>query len=615
MKINSILFLALLTVCVSCEDYLDKAPEADISDREVFGNFTSFQGWVEEMYSCMANHHAKMAANYHNTFNMPDMMLNTTMFWDDGNYWDDRFLFDAQEPALGGTSGLMSKSVWPLAWYAIRKANVGLQHMDLLEGTQDEKNLIKGQCLFFRAFYHLELIQYYGGLPYVDNVLDVNEPFSLPRLSYIETARRIAEDFRAAAELLPMDWKNTNTLVSGSNGVRATQIHALAYLGKNLLYAASPMMNESSIGVNTYDTDLCRQAAAAFAEVIRLSEDASGDCPYYLESWDNWSGIFKRYTAGRNERPGGAEVIQNQMIYEPDFYIYTNFRAQAPVIWGFGNDKTEVPTHNYVKYYAMANGLPVEDPDSGYDPNDPWKGREPRFYHDIVYEGTKMVENATTDDAKKYQYAHLHNNGFNRQGSVASGGVNGSVTGYMYWKFMPSKVNFWENGPFNAQAWQPRLRMADVYLMYAEAVFYGYGSATGKDPNSAYTAQQAIEKIRSRAQLSPLPDKYYANGNTPLFNFKETLIRERAVELAFEGHRWFDLRRWNIAGELKYREKYGINFDVNESLISAEYPTGKPYNFKEVLLTTRVFEKKHNWVPLPTKFTQLYEEFYQNPGW
>jgi hypothetical protein len=215
-----------------------------------------------------------------------------------------------------------------------------------------------------------------------------------------------------------------------------------------------------------------------------------------------------------------------------------------------------------------------------------------------------MLNNATGSWAQ-YEFARLHNEGAFRHGTRASNGARGSVTGYLGRRFVPVGAGTGDNVAY--QAYEPRLRLADVYLMYAEAVFHAYGSANERYPGSNYTAREAIEKIRERAQLNPLPDRYYDSGNATLYNFQETLIRERAVELAFEGLRWFDLRRWNIAGQEKYRQKTGVNFDIDAN--------GKPVNIRETILTTRVFEKKHNWIPFPTKDVKLYGGFYQNHGW
>ena len=584
----------------SCVDYLNKAPESTLTEKEVFGNFTSFQGWVEQMYACMANYHQRCAGNWYHTFNVTDCLTDIPMYWDDGNYWDQKFVYDNGSLNLSASSGVMGKYVWPLAWYAIRKANLGLEMLDLLEGTQEERNLIKGQCLYFRAFYHLELMQFWGGIPYVDEPLSVSEPIAMHRLSYRETALRAAEDFKAAAELLPLSWANTNTLVANTDGVRVTKIHAMGYLGRNLLYAASPMMNESSTGVNAYDTDLCKQAAEAFAEVIRLCEQS--DSKYKLETWENWPKIFAVVSSGRLTRPGGTEVIQNQMSYDDNFVRWTTTRAQSPLQWGAGNSRVEVPAHNFVQYYHMANGLPIDDPNSGYDTKHPWSDREPRFYNDIVCHGTRMIINASSAAARLDEFAQLDNRGRHRHGSV-NASASGSVSGYFEKRYLPLGCNNHDNQWENLQAYMPRLRLADIYIMYAEAVYYGYGSASSSFPGAAYSAQSAIEKIRSRAQLPPLPDAYYSSAN-----FFETLVRERAVEFAFEGLRWFDLRRWNVAGELKYRQKTSILFDLDEA-------TGEPINFQEVLMATRVYDKKHNWIPFQIRFTTMHEGFPQNPGW
>jgi hypothetical protein len=596
IKIFTIFFIVALSG--SCTDYLDKAPESTITEKEVFGNFASFQGWVEQMYSCMANPHQRLGGDFYHTFNQMEMLTTRgDLEWEDGDYWSQRFLYWSGDRNLSGNSGVMSKFVWPLAWYAIRMANLGLQNLELMEGTQEEKDLIKGQCLYFRAWYHLELIQYWGGLPYVDAPLDIAENIAMPRLTYQETAMRISEDFEAAARLLPLSWKQTNTLVKDNDAVRVTRIHALGYKGKNLLHAASPLMNESSTGVNAYDAELCKQAAAAFDEVIRLCEQDGSK--FKLESWANWQGIF--CINSTTARPGGTEVIQNQPIYETGYTRWTTTRAASPTQWNAGNNAVEVPSHHYVKYYHMANGLPIDDPYSGFDENDPWTGREPRFYNDIIFEGARMVINPASTPARQNEFAQLSNTGRHRHGTTAAGTYAGSLSGYYYKKFLPLGYNEFD-GWKSLSAYQPRLRMSDIYLMYAEAVYYGYGSASSRFPDSPYTAQSAIEKIRDRAQLPPLPNSYYSAEN-----FMETLIRERAVEFAFEGHRWFDLRRWNIATELKYKQKTAIDFDLDAA--------GKPINFSERVVRTHVFEKRHNWVPFQLRFTKMHEGFEQNPGW
>jgi hypothetical protein len=587
--IVSVMIIAL--TLVSCEKYLDKAPEATITEKDAYGNFRSFQGFVEGMYNCITDYEKAGAWNYQ--FNFADEVLNGYQYqFDVGNYWSQSNLF------YGATANVTSneardKRIWPLCWYGIRKANLALSKLDLLvDATQEEKDLIKGQALFFRGWFYFELMRYWGGLPYVDTVLISTDEMKLPRLSYKEAALKAAKDFTDAAPLLPVNWNDilAGKATFGNNQQRISKVMALAYLGKDLLYAASPMMNESSTGNAVYDTELCKQAALAFAGAIKVCDETGA---YKLQTWATWTDNFWVWSPGNNLMSGGTEVIMNSPVYNKNRVRNNNVSYKTPAAMGGGNADVEVPTHNYVKNYGMSNGFPIDDPLSGYNPNDPWTNREPRFYKDIIVDGDEL---AASSAAGVDRYAQLYNGGRHR------GGGNLSVTGYYYKRWSPKGCNQWENKWANFLAYVPYLRLADVYLMYAEAVLQGYGSATASVPGSI-TAEAAVNLIRNRAQLPNLTSSYTATKD----KFMDVIIRERAVELAFEGHRFNDLRRWNIAGENKYKEKTAIDFDRG--------PNGKPINLKERVVITRVFDKKHNWLPFQVNFTKIYKEFPQNPGW
>lgn len=598
-----ILFIFTLALnMASCEDYLDKAPESDISDKDVFGNFRSFQGFVEEMYHAIGDPHKMLAGNRSYCAFFDDAMYSQNpLMWDDGNYWFEQHMFMHFDPNRGNlaTTGntTMQKKIWPLAWLAIRKANVTLANLDMLENaTQEQRDALAGQAYYFRGFFHLELMQYYGGLPYIDTLLVADDELRIPRLNYRESAMKAAKDFKKAAELLPLDWdlSSAGELTKGANDLRATKIEALAYLGRNYLYAASPMMNESSGGPNAYDVELCQEAAKAFAEVIELSASTG---KHELETWENRTKNF--WVVGVNARPRSKELIRNQMIYQA-YTRHTLGRTGLPGnLHNGGKPWIEAPTHNYIENYGMANGLPLDDPESGYDTSDPFKGRDPRFYIDIVADGMMLRQNAPESHAEKY--AHLYNGGLHK------GTENGkSVTGYLYRKFNP--IGFTGKGAGEGawkdfEAAQPRMRLADVYLMYAEAVLWGYGDAKKSAPGTSLTAEGAFNKVRFRSTGQNIPARYLVNQQT----FMEEIIRERAVELAFEGFRWFDIRRWNLLADMKYREKYALDFDRG--------PGGKPINIQRRLLYTRPIEKKHNWVPFRTGDISIYKEFPQNPGW
>ena len=151
----------------------------------------------------------------------------------------------------------------------------------------------------------------------------------------------------------------------------------------------------------------------------------------------------------------------------------------------------------------------------------------------------------------------------------------------------------------------PYLRMADVYLMYAEAVnFMSGGGPSAKASTYSKTAVEAFEAVRTRCNIPALPARYVSDKDT----FFESIVRERAVELIMEGQRFDDLRRWNRIADPRYLEKTIYNFDRDAN--------GKPTNIQEVVSVTRVATSpKMNWLPIQVKYTKMYAGFPQNPGW
>lgn len=589
-----LLFVLTLVLALSCEDYLDKSPEADVTEKDVYGNFRSFQGFVEQMYNCIMPHNLGGAWN---KYMFADERLNNKRYnFDYGNYWGHENYFYGQSVNITSLEG-RHRRVWEYAWYGIRVANLALEKLEqegLFEGTQEEKDHLKGQALFFRGWFYFEICRFWGGMPYIKRVLDPTESLitdEFSRLNFQETAKLMAEDFRAAADLLPNHWdlSGPGQETLGHNMNRINKFHALGYLGKALLYAASPMINEEATGNNSYDPDLAAQAANAFGELLKLADETG---IYKLEPWETRTDNFWKLNY---QKPGGTEVIMYPTIYDRGRVRWSAIGATVPSSFGLnsGSD-ADVPAHNYVQNYGMENGLPLDDPESGYDPNDPWTGREPRFYVDIVKDGDRIHNNLPDD-----MYAQLYNGGRHRSQINPP-----SVTGYYERKFVPMGPNFTTSLANGLMSFIPYLRLADVYLMYAEAVLFSPGgSPNATSSNYSMTAADAVNKVRNRAKLPNLTPKYTATNDI----FFEEIVRERAVELAFEGDRFQDLRRWNRNGDPRYLDKTAIDFDRG--------PDGKPVNIVERLVVRRVVEKKHNWLPIQVAFTTQYEGFPQNPGW
>lgn len=157
------------------------------------------------------------------------------------------------------------------------------------------------------------------------------------------------------------------------------------------------------------------------------------------------------------------------------------------------------------------------------------------------------------------------------------------------------------------------MRLADVYLMYAEAAAVGYGSPKGKATTYSLTAEDAINKVRDRAGVAHVLDKFL--GSTT--DFLSEVRRERAVELAFEGFRFTDLRRWMLLTQSPYTLKTKIEFDrADPNNYDYDNPEENPIkNLREVVLFERQYTDRHYWYPLLRKDVNIYEGFGQNPGW
>lgn len=629
ISIKNILWCGVILATLgitSCKKYLDKSADTNVSGDDAFKNFTNFQGFTDELYNCIPDF---TNGYWTNSWNWGEDEIQSTAQnfhfickVDLGNFWGWQRNFDGWQAGWMDRNNnntnydRFSKSLWGSGWYAVRKANIGLANLDkMTDATDEQKKLIKGQLLFFRAWFQFEFMQYFGGLPYVDQVLPSDQAFTLPRPKYQECADKAALDFRAAADLLPTNWDNTTTgkATLGKNALRINKIMALGYLGKDYLWAGSPLMNFESTGSKTYNVEYCKKAAAAFAELLNLCE--SGEAPYKLVPFANISQNF--YTTGQNWAiPGSTEAIFRGPYYSANGSNWGTSKQYMPSVVG-GGDVKFLPTANYVDNYGMSNGLPIADPTqvdaaSGYDPQYPWKNRDPRFYTDFIYDGVKCIQGSTAAANEVHRYANLFTGGSYRNVST------GSQTGYVLRKFIPINCNTSDNGwdwGFNLNIHLPWMRLADVYIMYAEAALMGYNSPTGQDPTYAKTAVDAINVIRDRAGVSHVDNKYLGSVDA----FMGELRRERAVELSFEGHRFNDLRRWLLLTESPYTLKKSIEFDraapLNTASSSYDPKNNKVLNLREVLILERKFSSKHYWLPLKTADCNIYPEYKQNPGW
>lgn len=668
-----ILIISALLFASSCEDYLDRPMQADLPMEDVFKDFVHAQGFVEVMYRYVVNQANSGNQNDGGNFLLGEEVIssNSGMLpfrFDMGNM---EFAVSRQgslsinndlgglgyfdRPDMAGTTpswehdqATLRPGIWD-GWRAIRIANIVLENMHLMTGaTETEKNLIKGQALFFRAYFHCEIMKYWGRIPYVDFVITGNDgDYKLRRPdTYKECALKADADYAAAAALLPYSWDDLKddpkakmytfkAETYGNSLMRINKAIVYSFKGKNLLFAASPLMKNStsSSPPDTYDYDeeLCEMAASDFARVIQMDNDNVNNLG--LATKANYNRLF--YTdatsSGRMQWPGTAINMggaEGEYIFSSSAAALNFTRAPATAYMPYTNKINPTrPTHRFInRTFGTANGLACSE-DPTYDPQKEFENRDPRFYINHIVDGDTIIRNSAA--SAKYKYAQLYTTGESRK-------VNSVInfeTGYFIKKWADITFNNATTSGLppaetpdnitNFNSFRLNMRLTDVYLMYAEALAATskYGVSTPPSFTHLPAAPSAIEvinKIRARFDIQPVEAAYASIGVNIFGNrqkFMDVVRRERSIELAYEGHRWDDIRRWVLAHLPDYRIKSAIDFERNDYTETAR-GNFQNVNFNERVIRTRVCEyPKHFWLPFTTKQTELFEGFPQNPGW
>lgn len=250
---------------------------------------------------------------------------------------------------------------------------------------------------------------------------------------------------------------------------------------------------------------------------------------------------------------------------------------------GYGGWAGNTPLQNLVDDYEMENGEPIDVQGSGYDPQNPYEDRDPRFYDTILYNGA---------DYRGREVETFVPGG--RDSPDGSQPWNTSKTGYYLRKFINPELPI--QNPWNAQTTQPwiYIRHAEVLLNYAEA----QNEATGPDA-SVYNA---VNTVRDRSGMPDLPQ------GLSQAEMRERIRNERRIELAFEEHRFYDVRRWMIAEQTANEPAYGMQVTKNDD--------GSISYSQKVALDGRNFQQRHYWLPIPRREIQASDgRLEQNPGY
>ena len=280
-----------------------------------------------------------------------------------------------------------------------------------------------------------------------------------------------------------------------------------------------------------------------------------------------------------------------------------------------------MPTQNMVEMYEKkgtdGNYYPITDPRSGYNDQDPFVDRDPRFYNNIATPGTTWgLKNAKTFYWTTYQGGAEYNLLLTNPNSNQR-----NQTGYICNKYIYPEANDMtsDNNNLIYHVITCFIRYAQVYLDYAEASFEATGSATAIVPGCSMTAAEALNVVRNRVGVTNVAADI---ANDPV-KFRETLRRERTVELMFENHRWFDIRRWMIMHTLfeKPNPLKGILATPTTSVVGLNETSPEnanlKFSFKTIDLPAEIrgYTMKNYWYPFTINEVASMKNLVQNPGW
>lgn len=453
--------------------------------------------------------------------------------------------------------------VYTQMYKGIRNANVVLANMDKTPWTSDyNADYIRGEQLYLRAYFYSELIKRFGGTLLLTQPQEFTDAATdVPRNSFDEVMTQILADLDKAITLLPQtnnDWPNP-----AAQANRATGAAAMALKTRMLMLVASPLWNTNN------DLSKWQKAADAAKAIMNLNKyslDPSyanllqvASSPEYIRIW-----------------PRGPRAFIG--TYISDFLVPTSYG---------GAQSNLAPTQNHVNLYEMSNGKPITDPTSGYDPQNPYVNRDPRFYVNILYNG------ATWQGRAVQTWQTINTNGTITYGTDISAAISITKTSYYLKRLWPetSKANSTANALLNFVFY----RYAEVLLNFAES----QNEATG--PNADIYA--AVNAVRQRAGMPVLP-----TGLTQT-QMRDRIHNERAVEFAFEDMRWWDILRWKQGAALVAQPTKGMQVIKN---------TNGSYTYNEVELPNfqKVFQDRMYLYPIPqSEMNKTSGALKQNPGW
>lgn len=508
-------------------------------------------------------------ANYWTSAEKASMVLNTAygQLTSSGRYFSNESLSDNMYEGRGNSSEKMISSgqadasnsrfseEWKNSYAGIKTCNVFLENVDKVPNMNETlRTRMKAEARFIRAWLYLQLTTWYGDVPLFEKDITLEESKSISRTPKAAILTFIYNELDEVEAVLP-----TNTEYAEADRGRITKGAAIALKARAYLY-----QNDWA------------NVVAACEKLIGNSSNGT----YALFS--SYEGIFKP------ENEYNSEVILDYQ-YVPSVRVWEEMYDLAPLSVG-ARINSKAPTQELVDDYIMMNGKSIKEANSGYDESNPYKNRDPRFAATIVYHGAKWVRpDGTIQTIYIKPGSTPSDNTYGNVDEYIGAGSNSTSTGYYLRKNYDPTSEIGMKSGLNLIL----IRYADVLLMYAEAM-----NELGKMDEAVWN--KTIRPLRERAGFTDAPSLIYPTEG----NMQTIIRRERRVELAMEGLRIFDIRRWKTAENVLNGYPHGAQF--GEASIDNGY----------IRLEKRSFnpERDYLWaVPLSQK--DLNPNLGQNPGY
>lgn len=572
----------LLLTAVSCTDSYEGTPVNMFTEDYLFSRTDSngvvARQFLNRIYWYMRNGHNGVNGDYLDAASDDALSVNS----------GDPDVYKLAVGRYSASSTIPSDMIWTDPYGLIRRVNILLNGIDVVPfnttyidalGNARPLNVsMKAEARFLRAYFYFELMKRYGGIPIIgDKVYDLNENIELPRSTFEQTVKYIVSELDAIKDdlrSLPLPDAAANAHVVTTQVAQALKIRVL-------LYAASPLFNEKPVesgnelvGYATYDRERWKTAADAarsFMNAYGTDGGPLGLDPNFKDVFTNWY----------------DNTIHKEMIFFRENDSNTSIEtANGPLgLSGAkqGNGRTN-PTQNLVDAFLMKDGYFINEEGSAYeyDPQHPYDNRDPRLEYTIIHNGTNWLNNTM---------------------QTWQGGANNplgssySLTSYYMRKFMG---NFESGSEYQATLhnWV-MFRYAEILLNFAEAE-NEYLSSPSQD------VYDAIIALRKRAGIEAGNDNLYGlRDDMSQADMRKVIQNERRIELAFEEHRYWDIRRWRLA-EMIYAQPVKGMF-ITTSL------TGTTYIPQDVL--TVDWDNKRYLYPIPYSEVIKNKNMVQNPNW